>query len=329
MEVNILIDLLLIGILSIVVLPRSPRLYFILVGINLLQYVIWVPTTPGSGQNARFFWQEAYPEAPGTRSARNENSPQTAENPWQLVQRTPDAFASVTRALGGQLLSEPRARSAAGVLQNPYEGAHQGGAGARPIRLRWSSIMMDALTDMDAMWLMLRTCWLAASMALFIQRPLMGASAACANLLPVPFLSRALPYGWNQLISHGQLPPEKTVFNRPETLNEALLGFFQSHGAWVMIVIMATFLAVVLPTLAKQRQRQRNVQSFFSRLDPATYWIRLNGHNHDFQIDEQGIRVGELQLSLAHLRPDPRDPDTWLLGTRTKIQLVPKTSSHQ
>ncbi len=318
MEINILIDMFLILLMTAIVLPRSPKLYIALVALNLAQYAIVIPPHPDAQSTERFSRNSQATAPPADVYAEERRLPPPATNPVELIMRTPAAFSAISSAMGGggDHLSQENARQlAAEAADQLGTTVNSTGEAPRRVSLHWQSLLLDSIRDPHAMWLSLRLFWLAASLVLFIQRPLFGLAAACANLLPVPFLVIAAPYAYRQLNDQERVQAVNTTLSDPATLKEWLVQFSTSHGLSVLLLAI-----IILGLLALLRRRQRIkeikiIRRLESYLDPSRYRIQLNRSQdpafYEFTVDGHRINVNSLWYDLTLARPDPTDPSCW------------------
>jgi hypothetical protein len=333
MEVNILIDMFLILILSIIVLPRSPKLYFIIIAVSMAQFMVEIPARHDSTQQARFIWQpeqddqtprsEVYPE--------QHRLPTPASNPIQLILRAPDAFSIVSQALGDSGFSvtgtqdlDAQPTDSQGIPAT----ATLTESGSRRITLEWQSVLADGIRDPYAMWLAIRVFWLAAAFMLFLQRPILGGAAACANLIPVPFLVNAIPYTYFQLNENASVQSANVALQQPESLKDWITEFLSSNGMGVLILGLTVLAGVAFFQWRRLAKADTTIRKIETLLDPALYWIRLNGGLYEFVVQGSEIVVHDLRFDLNKIIPDPLEDDTWRLGPATAVQFVSKNEVH-
>jgi len=332
MEANILVDLALICVLSIVVLPRSPRLYLAILFLNLCQYAFVIPLDPATG-TARLVWSEeteaTSPEKKiyqdRARLGREQES-HPAQNPLQLMGRARDAFSAVAGAMG-ERSSLPDGEDLQKQFREEMGLEDSEDTNSRPVSLSPQQILTDALRDPEAMWLAMRGFWLAACFMLFIQRPRMGAAAACANLIPVPFLARAIPYLKYQYENTQEIHDVEAQLRDPETLAEYFGAFWSSHGFIVLILSSLILVVMVISVWRRGVQRARDTGQLRSQLDPEEFQIELNGALHDFRIEEQNLLVGDLRFPLDQVAAVRGKPGSWNFGGRTTVRFVSKYES--
>jgi len=326
MEVNIIVDMVLIFILSLVVLPRCPRAFAVLVALNLIQYAYIVPLNLETGGKARWVWQGGAPTAHEqqfhTKVMEHSNP---ATNPVQLIARFPDIVNSVRTGFGENAVVDSAAGgNALGFLREPNKTADlpKDPAQSRQITLSLDRVLVDSLRDPAALWLGLRIFWLGASFLLFIQRPVIGAAAACANLLPVPFFAKLFPYWTHQANNNQALIKANQHLENPETLGEWFIAFWTSHAATVLGLSLLILVSVG-GFAALRRVRQ---DSWLHRLEkqanPERFFVHLNGALHPFAIEGTDLVVDDVHFNLERFIPDPEDPYSWKVGPKTELKFI-------
>lgn len=331
MEVNIIIDLFLICVFSIVVLPRSPRFYVLFLLLNLSQYAFVVPMDPEQGE-ARLVWSEEPDNEQGAtrnndsteRTSSSRAFPGPAQTPIDLIGRASQGFAAVTGAMGGETsaVNDSAMREKTG-FSSPSQAD---GSSSRSVSLNPGEIMVDALRDPEAMWLGMRFFWLAACFMLFIQRPGIGAAAACANLLPVPFLARVIPYAHHQIQSNQTIHDVDASLSDPETVAEWTRAFWTSNGFLVLVLTAVALAILAFFIILRERRNARDTEILRDQLDPERFWIDLNGGFHDFSVDDHELVVGDLRFPLNRVSRVANKEGFWKLGGRSIVRFVSKNA---
>ncbi|MEM6884808.1 MAG: hypothetical protein AAF571_07225 [Verrucomicrobiota bacterium] len=322
MEINILIDMFLIFILTAVVLPRSPKLYVAVLVLNLAQYAVIIPQVDGEDAPIRFGWS-------GGQNTAGDAESSPASNPLQLIGRAQSAFSTVSEAMGGgsvEIESESPENGMPDQFQTspPPTTATRRSNQSHRVTLSWQEVMRAAINDPHAMWLGMRVFWLAAAFMLFIQRPLFGMAAACSNLIPVPFLVTAMPYLYRQFNNQEAVQRANAVVENPESLKEFVIQFMTSNGLVVLL-----FAVIILGCVAVWQRRRRitalrQMKHLESFLDSSRYCAELNGTQYEFAVDNHILMINGLRFNLDTMRPESKKSNKWFIKPHNVLVFISK-----
>jgi hypothetical protein len=317
--INLVIDFLLIIALSYYVPRHAPKVFIFLVLLNVSQYFIHIPLA----------------EIPGIRDypERQNNVIQVLE----VLRTTRENFERTTPGVGMALPSpvfslpdikgifDPR-----GPVQAALELAKSGDEARLPpiqkddeeksFKQRWAESFMK---DPHALWLFVRIFWFAAAMIIFAQRASLGAGVLAFQIIPIPFLSFALPYTyfwmqdvkWVRSIQNTLRDPENAQsYLSPEGLGITIMAF----AGLLMLMICGT-----LMTLAKRTSPQSKLERRF--MNPDRYLVRINGNLLPFRVRGHLLEVQGIELNCRDVAVFPGRPNVWRLNSSTILEFVEKT----
>ncbi len=329
LEINILIDIFLIIIMSFLVLPRAPKLYVAVLLLNLAQYAVIIPLDPTGNEPARFTWSDR--QSDSAADVYNDQRRLPASNPLELVGRARGAFSSVSEAMGGAGVTFPTATTENGMPQNfesgppPIRPEHMSTA-PRQVTLQWQSVLIATIHDPHAMWLGMRVFWLAAAFVLFIQRPLVGMAAACSNLIPVPFLVTAGPYLYRHFNQQEVVQRANAAVENPETLKDYVIQFATSNGLAVLLIAIIILGGIALLQRRHRLQALRQLKRLETFLDSSRYRVRLNGTEYEFAVDQNILMVNGLRFDIDTMRPESKTSHKWFIKPNNEIIFISKES---
>lgn len=341
--INAGIDFLVLAATSIYLVGKIPRLYICMLVFNISQYVIPIPEMPALDAMNSYAGPvqveekeaqraSALAEAVEEKAARHglsrenlEQASEVADGVYQSLGGQGDLQEKVkeriARNLGVDDNAEPAiAPGAKGPVRTVPEGFRQSQG-------RWQSfdkLMVDAFRDPHALWLFIRIFWLGAALALFVQRPLLGASAAFMNAMPVAFLAQAMPNFYLNIMNWGPVAALDRALNNPSEANRMMAQIWGDYGLWISLGIV--LLLVVVAGLMRYR-RYKNMKfagKMVNYLDPTAYQVILNGTRLDFNIEGSDIVVGDIRFPLAKVFQDKDVPNRWYFGSTTFVDFVPR-----
>jgi len=322
MEVNILIDMFLIIILTFLVLPRSPKLYVAILLLNVAQYAVIIPQDPSGTAPIQFSWSggPSDPEA----DVYEDQHRLPASNPLELVGRAQSAFSVVSAAMGSSGVSPQPAdfeNNAAHDTSSSSTRNDSSNTPSRRVTFEWQAIMMAAIHDPHAMWLGIRLFWLAAAFMLFIQRPLFGMAAACSNLIPVPLLVTVGPYIYHQFNRQEAVQRANAAMDNPETLKEFVIQFATSNGLAVLLLAIVILGCIAL---VQRRQTLKQLKRLESFLDSSRYRAELNGTEYEFAVDHNILMVNGLRFNVDTMRPESQTSNKWFIKPHNTLVFILK-----
>ncbi|MEM1158305.1 MAG: hypothetical protein AAF649_00900 [Verrucomicrobiota bacterium] len=324
MEINILIDMFLILILTAVVLPRAPKLYVAMLLLNLAQYAVIIPHISGDDAPIRFGWSDGQNDSPTGRHSL------PASNPLELMGRAQTAFSTVSGAMSGgggiKTRDENAGKSVLRKLETapvPARGEPASGRSHR-VTLAWQEVMQAAIHDPHAMWLGMRVFWLAAAFMLFIQRPLFGMAAACSNLIPVPFLVTAGPYLYHQFNRQEAVQRANAAVEDSETLKEYLIEFATSNGLAVLLLAIMILGGIALLQRRHRLRALKQLKQLERFLDSSRYRAELNGTEYDFCMDHNILMINGLRFNVDAMRPDLEISNKWFIKPHNVLVFIPR-----
>ncbi|MEM6822139.1 MAG: hypothetical protein AAF558_09385 [Verrucomicrobiota bacterium] len=341
MEVNILLDILIIGLLSFLVLPHAPKFFVFLVCINLLQYGVQIPYPQSYAEGMRFAWNSKPQESSGDPLDFSTVNP--AQNPMQLIGRAGAAIGVVSQAMGGAGLPDPSEQSqsagqnerqprlsAADQLREAIQDQRdREQEGPRQISLSPRTIMIDAFRDPHAAWLFIRLFWLGAAGYLALQRAVFGSIVACASLVPVPFFAQAVPYAMHRINSNETIQAANASLEHPETIAEYAKLFWFSHGITMVLLTVAIIGSILVFTRFNSMKTNKTLRQFSDYLNPDQYWLRLNGELHEFRVEGSEILVADLRFPVTHVAGDKQNRGRWIIGPHTTVDFISKEEPTQ
>lgn len=322
--INLVIDLLLMIGLSYYVPRHAPKLFILLVVLNLSQYFVHIPLEKVAGM-------ADYPERQGDVFKTLEVLRVTREN----YDRTARALGADTTALPApefkvpdfKSLFDPRSPVQQAIeLLDPKTievmATEPAAPKTRAEERAEEEKRVAVWNDPYALWLFTRIFWFAAAAILFIQRPSLGASVLAFQIIPFPFLAFAVPYTyywmqdlqWVRAVQGAVAEPERArEFISPEGMGITLMVF----AGLLMVMICLTLMVLARRTSPKaQLERQY--------LDPTRYMVKINGNLLPFTVEGHFLEVQGIRLNCREVAVYPGKPNIWQLGSSTIVEFVEK-----
>lgn len=312
LAINLIIDVLLMIGLSYYIPRHAPLTFLCLVLLNLSQYVVHVPLERIPGLKNE-------PE-PGRDVVRALELLGAARENFER------AGLAVEGAAEGMALPPPEVRwPNFKELLDPRSPSRQLideiASGQEETEVKKGGNDSVALYhDPHALWLFTRIFWLVAAGVLMLQRPSLGLSVVSFQLIPVPFLSFALPYlyFWAQDLRwvravQGALenPAQADEFISPEGLGVTLLLF-----AGLFLVMMCGTLAVLARRASPDALLHRKY------MNPEKYRVKINGNLLPFTVDGHYIEVEGVRMNCREVAVFPGRPNVWQLNSSTVLEFV-------
>lgn len=301
------LDLILIVALCYLLGRHMPKLLAFLVFCNILPYFLVLPLAdiPGlknrDGDSPGYFDLLDVARRPENIVGKNNIPPPRAQIPPLLKAFQPPPAGA---GLSGEVSPEkPPSRDSFPV--------------------RWQKSLRS---DPYALWIFIRIFWTAAAAVIFFEWPVVGASLAGVQLLPVPFLVYSVPYAALYLISRPSFAAVGRSLKDPSEIWDHLAPRFYSALATVggLVLVVGT---VVLMVMASRRLATKKIM-IQTYLDPQKYRVKLNGSIHSFEVDGSRLLIGDIPFDCKNIvAVDPEHPNIWQLGTNTRLEFV-KITGH-
>jgi len=317
--INLIIDFLLMIGLSYYVPRHAPKLFILLVALNLSQYFIHIPLEKVAGLSN-------YPERQGD-----------VFKTLEVLRATRDNFDQTARALGADTsalpapefkvpdfksLLDPRSpvQQAVKMLEPEFKEAMN----EEPrTRKEQEAHELKVWNDPYALWLFTRVFWFAAAAILFIQRPSLGASVLAFQIIPFPFLAFAVPYLYFWFQDLRWVRAVEGALEEPERAQE----FISPEGLGVTVMVFAGLLMLMvcftLIVLARRTSPKARLERKF--LNPERYLVRINGNLLPFTVEGHFLEVQGIRLNCREVAVFPEKPNKWMLGSSTIVEFVEKS----
>jgi hypothetical protein len=312
--INLLIDFVLILALSYYVPKHTPKLFILLVALNLSQYFIHIPINelPSMEDNPRR--QHNIMQALEVMRATRENIELGGAGSGLSIKapafRLPNVKAMIDPR--GQINLHIQAETA-----DPSKNKPQ-----KPEPTFSGQWLGSLFTDPHALWLFVRIFWLAAAFVLLMQRPSLGAGVAAFQLIPVPFISFALPYTYFWMQEVPWVASIQSALKDPENAS----SYISPEGLGVTAAVFSGILLILaclgLMVLAKRTSSQFRLEQKY--LNPERYMIRINGNLLPFAVDGHHLVVEGIRLNCREVAVFPGRPHVWQLNSSTVLEFVEK-----
>lgn len=313
--INLLIDLVLLIALGQYVPRHAPKLFICLAVLCIGQYLVRIPVD----------------ELPGLQT----DAPQPRHQVAQAVERIRAARAGLEDS-GATALPAPRfGLPGFGQLfggQSPIEAADaaldQAEAALQSLdsapRTWWGRWVAALWTDPYALWLLVRIFWLAAALILFVQRPTLGAEVCAFQLIPLPFLTFALPYTYHWLHGFPWFIALQSTLRDPVNA----WNYLTPERLGVTVVVFAALLLILICTTVVLLARRTSPLALVRRryLDPSRYNVRINGTLYEFTVDGEHLEVQGVRLDCRRFAVFEGREHMWRLPSSTVLEFVDRAS---
>lgn len=299
------LDLVLIVALGFLLAPRMPKLFAILFIFNLLPYFLLlplgeIPGIAGRGQEPpKFLDVMEVARRPENIIGKNNVPPPRGQIPALLKAfeppsaEVPSGEPDSVKKILPPLESFPK-RYMAALRNEPY-----------------------------ALWVFLRFFWTAGAGVVFLQHRRTGAAMAGLQLLPLPFLIYALPYGAIYLLSQPFFAKMGANLEDPSHIWDHLTPYLYTAGAALIgLLVVSASVAVMIVAGHKLAPKRVLIQSY---MDPKKFLVILNGNLLPFEVDGTRVIIEGIPFECRNVAVDKDRPNVWLLGSNTRLEFVKRT----
>jgi hypothetical protein len=303
---NMAFDLALIVAMSFLLAPKMPRLFGFLVVCNLLPYFLLLPLTEIPGMKSQKEEQPGYFELLDV-ARRPENIVGKNNVPPPRLQ-IPALFSAFTPPSSEIVPDESL------VVEKP--------ASTDSFVIQWIKALRH---DPFALWIFLRIFWTAGALVVLLQHRLLGSGLAALQLLPLPFLIYAVPYGALYLVAQPTFSDVGSKLEDPSQIWDFLAPRFYTVLATLGAVILVVGAVVLMVVLSRRLSPNRLLMDTY--LKPNKYRVRLNGNLLPFEVKGSCVIIEGIPFECRNLTVEERSPHIWLLNSNTMLEFVERENS--